>query len=79
MNWYNDNEVQRYLDNLLDLLCSLERSGGEERYGSTLVFIPYDPEKPVLWAVRGKPFYPPENQTDFDVEMGVKLALERRW
>jgi len=74
--WYDDKEVQRHLDELLDRLCTLERMGG---HGSTLVFISDDPNNPVLYAQDGKPFYPLENQTDLDVEIGVKLALKKRF
>lgn len=73
--WYDDEEVQRHLDQLLDRLCTIERMGG---HGSTLVFISDDPGKPVLYAMDGKPFYPAENLTDFDVEIGVKIALKQR-
>lgn len=73
--WYEDEEVQRLFTQLLDRLCTLERMGD---YGSTLVFISDNRDNPILFAMDGKPFYPPENQTDFDVEMGVKTALHKR-
>ena len=75
--WYNDEKVQRLLDQLLDELCTCERNGGES-YESVLVFISSNPGYPVLFASDGKPWYPPEHQTDLDVEMGVKFALKKR-
>jgi len=55
--WFNDDEVNDLLTQLMDRLCELERMGGEV-YDSTLVLIPYDKQYPVLFADSGKPFYP---------------------
>jgi len=73
--WHDDEQVQRHLVELSDRLCDLERSGD---YGSTLVLISDNPDIPVLFAIDGKPFSPSENLTDWDVEIGVKVALRRR-
>lgn len=75
--WFNDNEVNDLLTKLLDALCTAERMGGEA-FGSTLIFFPHDKQYPVLLALEGKPFYPREHLTLFDVEMAVKLGLKDR-
>ena len=75
--WFNDDEVNDLLTQLMDRLCTLERMGSEA-YGSTLVLIPDDRNYPVLFATHGKPFYPRESQTDLDVEIAVKGALKHR-
>ena len=75
--WFNDDEVQSLLTQLLDRLCSLERMGGEV-FGSQLVFIPSDKSKPILFATHGKPFYPYDHLTALDIEMGIKLSLQGR-
>lgn len=75
--WFNDDEVQSLLTQLLDRLCSVERMGGEV-LGSQLLFIPSDKSRPILFAVHGKPFYPYEHLTVLDVEIGVKLSLQGR-
>lgn len=75
--WFNDEEVNDLLVKLMDRLCTLERMAGEV-YGSVLVLIPDDRAFPVLLAHHGKPWYPRESMTDFDVEMTVKSSLLHR-
>ena len=75
--WFNDNEVNELLTKLLDALCTAERMGGEA-FSSTLIFFAHDKEYPVLFAMGGKPFYPREPLSLFDLEIAVKGGLKDR-
>ena len=74
--WFDDDEVNDLLTQLMDRLCTLERMAGEV-YGSVLILIPDDKELPVLLACHGKPFTPSQT-VDVDIEMVVKGALRHR-
>jgi hypothetical protein len=75
--WFNDDEVNDLLTQLLDRLCTLERIGGEA-YSSTLMFWAQDKTYPILFAKEGKPFFPQEHLTYLDLEMAVKFEIKNR-
>ena len=50
--YHSDDRVNRAFIELLDRLTEHERHTGQE---STVVFVPHNPEEPVVMAQNGKP------------------------
>lgn len=73
MSYHKDEECNSTIIQLLDALCTWERSTGRR---STLIIIPHDPDEEIVLAQDGKPLRVP-NETKH-AQLLLTLALQER-